>query len=479
MTSGTTDDVSVAIDRALVARGGLRAFAPLAWRIIEPRTPYTPGWHLDAIAEHLEAVSRGEIRRLIINVPPRHSKSSIVNVIWPCWDWIARPGRQWLSASHIASLAVRDTMQARRLLTSGWYQERWPLELAPDESLQSRFRNRKGGRRLVASVTGGTTGEGGDILVLDDPNSAADTLYSQAARERVANWWRGEMSTRLNDPRTGAVVLVQQRIHDGDLTGHLLSEGGWDHLMLPAEYESHRACSTSIGWTDPRTGEGELLWPERFGPDELAALKRTLGYAASGQLQQRPAPPDGGLLNPAWWRWYRTPSERPPIESCEEVVAAFDLAFKGGQESDATAGFLLGRQGSRVYAYHAWHGRWDFPRQLHEVRSVRARFPSCQAVLIEDAANAAALMSTLRGEVPGLIPVRARTSKEARAAAWSGYLEAGDLYLPEWEPWAHELVDECGRFPSGAHDDRVDAFGYAATRLLRGARTSDLALAVG
>lgn len=439
----------------------LRAFVPLAWGYADP-SAYVSSWHLDAIAQHLEAVSRGQIRDLLITMPPRHGKSSLVSVLWPAWEWCERPRTRFLTASYALQLSTRDALKSRRVIASPWYQRLWPkVALAGDENMKSRYSNTLGGYRLAVSVGSSVTGEGGDILVIDDPHHAIEA-QSEVGRESVREWWGSAWSTRGNDPRTVRRVVVQQRVHERDLAGLLLEQGGWVHLNLPAEYESARRCTTVIGWEDPRKVEGQLLSPERFGRAEVDRLKRELGsYAAAGQLQQRPAPAEGGLVKRAWWK--RKPRAEFP-RKFDEVLTTWDLAFKGGANNDATCGYAMGRAGGHVYILGCVHGRLDFPTQLREVEALARRWPG--AVLVEDAANGAALVASLHQRLPGLIAVRADRSKEARVSTWLPWLESGNIWLPDGEAWADDLVEEAAAFPRGANDDRVDAAGQGIIRLL-------------
>src|ERR1700688_880306 len=282
------------IDREMAMRS-LGEFVRQAWPIAEPSTPFVPGFHINAIIEHLEAVTRGEIRNLLINVPPRHMKSLLVSVFWPAWEWIRWPERRWLYSSYGAQLSIRDSVKCRRLIESPWYQHRWRdrFALTTDQNTKGRFDNDRSGYRLSTSVGGAATGEGGDRIVCDDPHNVQEA-ESDSVRKGTNDWFDVVMSTRVNDPKTAAKVVVMQRCHQQDLSGHLLEQGGWEHLCLPAEYESSRR-TTSIGWSDPRSTAGELLWPERFGPEEIESLKHSMGsYATAGQLQQRPSPAEGG-----------------------------------------------------------------------------------------------------------------------------------------------------------------------------------------
>ena len=199
------------IDCELATRS-LREFVCQAWPVVEPMTPFVPGWHIDAIVEHLEAVSRGQIRNLLINVPPRHMKSLLVSVFWPAWEWIRFPERRWLYSSYAASLSIRDSLKCRRLIESPWYQQLWGdrFALTSDQKTKGSFDNNRSGYRLATSMGGAATGEGGDRIVCDDPHNVQEA-ESDSVRKSTLDWWDVVMSTRVNDPRTAAKVVVMQR----------------------------------------------------------------------------------------------------------------------------------------------------------------------------------------------------------------------------------------------------------------------------
>jgi len=472
------------IDNELATRS-FREFVRLAWPVVEPSTPFVPGWHIDAIIEHLEAVTGGQIRNLLINVPPRHMKSLLVSVFWPAWEWIRWPERRWLYSSYGAQLSIRDSIKCRRLIESPWYQERWGdrFALTSDQNTKGRFDNDRSGYRLATSVGGAVTGEGGDRIVCDDPNNVNEA-ESDSVRKATNDWFDVVMSTRVNDPKTAAKVVVMQRCHQQDLSGHLLEQGGWDHLCLPAEYEGSRRV-TSIGWSDPRKDHGELLWPERFGITELNSLKRTLGsYAAAGQLQQRPSPAEGGMLKRHWFRyWQPKGANLPPvpvrmadgtIESYpahqvkwfDDVIQSWGCAFKDVATADYVVGQVWGRVGVSYVLIDQIRARMDCPATVKAVRQLSEKYPQALAKLIEDKANGSAVIQMLTHEIPGLIPVNPQGGKMARAAAVSPLIEAGNVYLlhPQYAPWVDDFIEECAAFPNGAHDDQVDAMTQALLR---------------
>jgi predicted phage terminase large subunit-like protein len=473
------------IDQERATRS-FREFVLQAWPVIEPSTPFVPGWHIDAIIEHLEAISYGHIRNLLINVPPRHMKSLLVSVLWPAWEWIRWPERRFLYSSYAAQLSIRDSVKCRRLIESPWYQERWGdrFALTGDQNTKGRFENSRSGYRLSTSVGGAATGEGGDRIVCDDPHNVQEA-ESDSVRKGTLDWWDIVMSTRVNDPRSAAKVVVMQRCHQLDLSGHLLEQGGWEHLCLPAEYEgSSRA--TSIGWSDPRTDHSELLWPERFGPAEIESLKRTLGsYAAAGQLQQRPSPAGGGIFKRHWFRYFQPRGMNlPPVVvslpdgtqvsiaaieapyKVAEQIQSWDCSFKDLQTSGYVVGQVWARAGSAYLLGDQVRARMDCPATVKAVRQLSDKWPGTIAKLIEDKANGSAVIQMLSHEIPGLLPVNPEGGKIARAAAVSPLIEAGNVYLPHplYAPWVNDFIEECAAFPNGAHDDQVDAMTQALLR---------------
>jgi predicted phage terminase large subunit-like protein len=473
------------IDRERATRS-LHEFVRQAWHVVEPFTPFVPGWHIDAICDHLEAISLGVIRNLLINVPPRHMKSLLVSVFWPAWEWTRWPERRWLYSSYSSYLSIRDSVRCRRLIESAWYQRLFShrFSLTTDQNTKSRFDNDRSGYRLSTSVGGSVTGEGGDRIVCDDPHNVAD-VASDAVRKTATDWWDMAMSTRVNDPKTSAMVIVMQRCHQRDLSGHLLEKGGFEHLCLPAEYEG-AGRATSSGFCDPRRQPGELLWPERFGPPEIAALKISLGsYAAAGQLQQRPSPAGGGIFKRHWFRFFQPRGANlPPVivrmpdgsvqlivaieapHQVDEQIQSWDCAFKDLDTSDYVVGQAWGRKGAFFLLGHQIRARMDCPATVSAIREMTQRWPYTGAKLIEDKANGSAVISMLQHEIPGILPVNPGGGKVARAQAISPLVEAGNVYLPhpDYAPWVNDFIEECVQFPNGAHDDQVDAMTQALLR---------------
>lgn len=467
------------------AENSLRELIRQGWDVVEPATPFVDGWHIGAVCEHLEAVSSGQIRNLIINVPPGHMKSLTVCVFWPAWDWIKHPHLRWLFASYSGDLSTRDNNRTSLLIKSTWYRSRWGDKYRVTKNNEHRIENDKTGFRIASSTGGLGTGERVHRAVNDDLLRANDA-HSEAMRNQAIEHLRA-MSTRGVNPATYGQVLIMQRLHELDPAGWLLADqpGMWDHLCLPAEYESKRSvvtvsgvkeivdtktCKTSIGWTDPRTQDGELLWPKQFPAAEVARLKKTLGsYGASGQLQQRPSPPEGGIFKRAWWKFYKVfPG------SFDEIIESWDMAFKGMADSDDVAGHIWGRKGADKYLLDRCFGKMTFTETLTSVRGLSYKWPTAHAKLVEDAANGPAVIDSLQHEISGLIAVPPAGGKEARAHAVSPEVEAGNVYLPDPSiaPWVHDFIEACALFPKGANDHDIDAMTQALLRFKTGGRWS-------
>lgn len=494
----------------------LRAFA---WPVVEPATSYVHGWHIDAIASHLEAVSAGEIRKLIVNIPPRTMKSTTVSVAWPTWEWMRPnepgakmgPHTRWLFASYAALLSTRDSLKCRRIIESRDYKRALvalhdgtglePWALTGDQNVKTKFENTCTGFRLATSVGAAATGEGGDRIVADDPLNAMEAA-SDATLESTDEWWSGAMSTRLNDPKSGAVVIVMQRLHERDTVGLELtrSPDEWVHLCLPMTYDKAHPYAwrnskvddrvkarlpVNLKHGDPRHDtDVELLIPDRMGAPEVSSIARRLGsYRASGQLQQLPSPAEGGIFKRAWWRYYVTqewsnahgrPENAviaPEPSEMDYWIQSWDMAFKDEQAASGEPDYVVGQtwasKGSYKYLVEQVRDHLDFPDTRRAVVREGERFPQAYLKLVEDKANGSAIIAELRGKVPGLLAVEPEGGKEARAHAVSWMVEAGDVFIPHplMKSWVDGYVNEHAAFPNAAHDDQVDGTTQALRRL--------------
>ena len=450
-----------------------KEFIRNSWQTIEPGRDFHDNWHIDAIAEHLQAVVEGDIKRLIINIPPRHMKSISVAVALPAWTWSKCPEKRFLFASYAGSLSIRDSVKCRRLIDSRWYKEYFgdSFELTTDQNQKQRFENNKTGYRIATSVDGALTGEGGDIIVIDDPHNVREA-ESSTVREGVLDWWDQAMQTRLNDPKTGAFIIIMQRVHENDLTGHILANENdeWDHLCLPARYEIGHPSPTKskLFFTDPRTKEGDLLWPERIDEKTLQNLEKSLGsYASAGQLQQSPMPKGGGILKAEWW----VPWEENYLPEIEYVLQSYDTAFSTKEKTSYSARTTWGafRHNGQVnlLVLEMWYDRVTYP-ELRRLAKEAYEDYEPDAVLIEKKASGQSLLQDLRISGIPVIEYMPDRDKEARAHASSALLEDGRIYFPYDKKWSKDLIDICAAFPAGDNDDIVDTCTQAWLRLRKG-----------
>lgn len=493
--AGTIRDIE-----ASVYERDLHLFLKAGWKYIDPN-PYIDNWHLEAIAEHLEAVKDGQIKRLIINQPPRTSKSSMMVAFDP-WVWAQKevsdtsgPGVQFLHASYAQNLSIRDSVKTRRLIESPWYQKYWGnrVGITTDQNTKTRFDNNQGGYRLATSVGGTLTGEGGSIIIIDDPHNAVEA-ESETVRTSTLEWFDNSLSTRLNNPRTGAIILVMQRLHEDDLTGHILSTDAgsdWVHLMLPMRYEPERAAMlypNAIGWFDPRTEDGELLASERYDEMSVARLERQLGpFGAAGQLQQRPEPKGGGILKRDYWKEW----EKENYPQVNFVVSSVDTAYTTKEENDFSAMTVWGifedeNEVLRVMLMNAWRDKLEFHELVEKIAATNKKF-KVDHMLIENKAAGVSVAQEIRRthgyEDWGIQLIDPKGQDKVARAYSVQHLFADELvYAPANFSWADMVITECASFPKGRHDDLVDtvtqALRYFRTTgmLMRGVeRTADLA----
>jgi predicted phage terminase large subunit-like protein len=468
-------------------RRDLREFVAAAWPQVEPK-PFKNNWHLDAICDHLAYVTFGDIRNLMINIPPRQTKSLVGSVIWPVWEWLLDPRVQFLFASYAQDLAIRDAVKSRRLIESAWFRERFSktFYLDPADNRKHRYVNNLGGHRISTSVGGKTTGEGGDKIVIDDPHNMAD-VYSDAKRHSALSWWDNSMRSRLNDPRTGQKVLIGQRSHDADLFGHILNteDERWEVLMLPMEYDPARHCVTFFNkgrghrtkkgsiFEDPRNIKGDLLNPNRFGMEEKKAESKAMSPRDySAQFNQDPTSGGGLILKKKWWQQWCFPQDHPqagkpmPYPEFFEIISVYDTAFEEDEEADFSARISAGLFewsdtgrdiDMKVHAMllERMNERYEFPDLKVEAVAHNVEM-SPDRTLIEKKASGHSLIQELRKAGISVWPVNPGTKdKVFRAHMVSQILKEGRLhYIPR--NWAYEVINQCATFPVGENDDLVD-----------------------
>lgn len=476
----------------LAARESLASFVRQGWHILEPGKQLVWNWHLDFYCSHLEAVHRGEIRRLLVNIPPGTAKSLTLCVFWPAWVWLHRPQWRAVFASYDRSLAIRDSLRCRDLVTSDWYREtfRPPWELRRDQNLKTKFGNTATGWREITSPGSAGTGLRANCVAVDDPHNIK-AHPTDAEFQDVAFWWFSRMSNRLDEPERDALIVSGQRSDERDLSGRVLRRGGYTHVCLPSEFNPRRRCTTPIG-EDPRTEEGELLFAARFPATVLEEERLNLGpsgYAA--QHDQDPTPTGGNLIKEEEVRHHfvrrsEPPREsvyiqggqvvhleqrrRPDLDTLDMILASWDFRFGRSQSSSSSwvVGQIWGVQGANVYLLDRHRGRWGFARSKEELLKADGDWP-LHGHLIEAKANGEAIEDDLRESVPGLILVNPKGDKIQRLEACSPWFRAGNVYLPHPAEcsWVGEVIAELVRFPRYTSDDHVDAL----TQLINWLRT--------
>jgi predicted phage terminase large subunit-like protein len=477
-------------------------FIKAAWPLVEPNA-FLTNWHIDAICEHLEAAADWQINRLLINIPPRHMKSLGANVFFPAWVWAQDPnpdkdpghcvqirknswrgpGVKFMHLSYDSSLASRDGVKCRRIIASPWYQRLWGhrVTLLADQNQKMRFENQSGGHRISTSEGGMITGEGADIIVFDDPHNVSDVGgASDLARDKTLRFWDEALPARLNDQHHGVFIVIAQRIHERDLSGHILAnELGWTHLCLPAVCEPNhpypirttvKRKATAELWADPRK-QGEPLWPDRYSVEALQRISKDQtmsSHVAAGQLQQRPTAREGGLFKRVW---FDNPVKHAPEEL--RLVRAWDFAasVNDSNDPDWTVGLLMGQDPvtELLYVIDVIRKRltpgerqtWVRSTAIFDGDEVRIRIP--QDPGSAGKFEAYQVVKLLQGYSVNVEPERG--SKERRADSFAAQCEHGFVKLVEG-PWNRAFIDELCAFPNGAHDDQVDAASAAFRALM-------------
>ncbi len=436
-------------------RSDFRVFVHKVFTTLSPGQTFVPSWHIDAIADQLERVRRGEVRRLIINMPPRSLKSIAGSVAFPAFILGHNPSRRIICVSYSGDLAKKHSNDFRAVIESAWYQTAFPatrIGRFKDSETEIEFTAR--GFRLATSVGGTLTGRGGDIIVIDDPLKPDDAL-SETKRSAANQWFTNTLLSRLDDKRTGAIVVVMQRVHVDDLTGFLLAQSKeWDVLSLPAIADADEVIPVWGGRTYHRAS-GEALSPEREPIDVLNALKLQIGGDAFfAQYQQMPTPPGGAMIKRKWVRRYSAP---PRPEDTLQILQSWDTAMKGGPANDWSVCTTWAQTyDGWMFLLDVWRDRVDYPTLKASVIALSEQWRP-MIVLVEEAGTAVGLIDELRYECLGLVGVKPERDKIARMAVASAKFEAGNVYLPEQAPWLADLEAELFAFPGSRHDDQCDS----------------------
>jgi predicted phage terminase large subunit-like protein len=469
-----------------LAQSDLMAFTRQSFDIIEPGQAFCDNWHLHVIADHLMAISRGDIKNLVINIPPGCMKSILTSVAWPAWEWVNNPMLRVMSASYGSDLAIRDASKTRDIVTSEWYQERWSdVKIKQGSDQKTKYELVTGGWRMATSVGGRATGEHPDRKIVDDPHNAKQA-ESEAERESALTWFDRTLSTR-GQSRGASTVVVMQRLHERDVTGHILADlSGYTHVCIPMEYDKVER-KTFLGSYDPRKTEGELLWPEMFNGDSVEELKQLLGsYGSAGQLQQRPSPAGGGIIKTDRFRLWPSSKAIPDLFF---VVQSYDTAFTERTSGDPTGCCVWGifeHEGRRnVLLLDCWNEHLGYPALKKRVMDDwQARYggekdnvmkPSRKPdiVLVEAKGSGQSLLQDLRlSNIPAVAYNPGKADKVSRAHMATPLLEADIFWVLESNKnkgrvrtWVQPFLDQLEQFPAGEHDEMVDCFTQATIYL--------------
>jgi predicted phage terminase large subunit-like protein len=476
-------------EAAIEAELGLRSFRHyygIAWTKVEPEDFIPDAWHSDAIADHLEAVYRGDIKKLLIAVPPGAGKSAISCVLWPTWIWTQDPRWRMAFGSYGYHIANRDAERCLKLFKSKWWQDRWGHRFELTKKQVSQIMNDQGGVRAVVSVSGQTLGIRANLVVADDPLNIQEAA-SEIARVSVHRWWIGGMKSR-GDINQREVVICQ-RLHDSDLIGHLMENiGGYEYLMLPAQYESGRKCITytvtgDVFFKDPRKEEGEYLFPEKFNEEYYAERKKdpTTASLADAMYRQDPVPEGGNIIKKKWFRYY---SESPEemYKKCPAIILSADTAVKSKTSASYTVIQIWGMNGPNVYLIDQFRARLSFTGILGAFNQMFQKWPRAGAKLIEDKASGPDVIDMFKDKISGLIPSEGNDDKEDRMHAITWLWEAGNVYVPgkppddaatdskpdfSHVPWMDEWYDEVVRYPASRYTDQAMAMSQALMYLAR------------
>lgn len=504
------DNVELWIDAAENEQD-LSLFLKNAWHSFDP-TKYMHNWHVDAIADHLMAVTDGSIKKLLINVPFRTTKTQLVSVAWPAWTWAQgqigpRSGAKvkFLCLSYASVLSMESSTTMRRLISSEWYQRRWGhrVRIDPKQDNKEKFDTTKFGSRISVGFDGGTMGRGGDIKIIDDPHKVKE-LESDDVREGTLKTYDEALSSRFTDPETSAEVTIMQRLHEGDLSGHILERHpDVVHLMLPMRFEPLRMCHTRIGWSDPRgldkdgevlegivekrgklivvpgspmdKADGTLLFPKRFTPEVVDSLEASLGpYATAGQLQQAPTPRGGGIIKSEWWKLWADdvfPDMRLSVVSVDTAHTADD---KNDEAGITGWGVWDDDQGlPQVILTDGWEGHLELHSLVMKVIEI-ARARKADYVVIEAKANGIDVANEVRRLMKNrewtVVLFDPKGDKQARLLSVQHFFSGKHVLDPTtgtrewvggnvWAPdraYAQMVIDRVAGFPKGRRKGIVD-----------------------
>ena len=450
-----------------ILRQDFNAFTEKVFYTVSPEYDYMHNWHIDLMTEYLLACQRKEIKRLIINIPPRHLKSISVAVAFPAWLLGHNPTEQIMCASYSTELSFKHSMDTRLVMESPWYQNLFQAtRLVTDQNTKRKFVTTKRGFRIATSVGSTATGEGGNFLIVDDPISAKQA-QSETIRESANTWFDQTFTSRLNDKRSGVIIIIMQRLHENDLTGYLLAKGGWEHLCLPLIAEKDQLLEK--GCVSHHRKEGELLHPERIGDNEIITIKQDVGaYGFAGQYQQNPAPTGGGELKKEWLCYYKKANDA----NMNKYIMV-DPANAKNKSNDYTAIVVMGaNEDGNLYVLDMIRDKLNVREREDTLFQLHSKYQP-QLVVYEKYG--------MQVDIDWIKKAMEDRNYRFRLEAVGGVLKKEDrirrlvwlfqeckIYLPEyifkasWEGKNVDVVDafvqrEYLTFPVGLHDDLLDA----------------------
>ncbi|SFN24900.1 phage uncharacterized protein (putative large terminase), C-terminal domain-containing protein [Nitrosospira briensis] len=449
---------ATSVEMDAVLRHDLYSFVERAFYELNPETQFVPAWHIHVIAAKLEACHRGEIRRLIVNLPPRHLKSHCISIAFVAWYLGHHPAGHVICASYGKDLAEKLARDCRAVMQSAWYRSAFGTRISHLRQAVDDFMTTQQGTRMATSVGGVLTGRGADLIIIDDPLKPDEAL-SDTARKTVNGWYDNSLLSRLNDKEKGCIIVTMQRLHQDDLVGHVLEQEGWEVLSLPAIAEEPQSFVINgvFGRREYRRAIGEVLHPER---ESLALLERIRGsigaYNFASQYQQSPVPLGGAIVKTRWLR-YCEPADWP--KRFGRVVQSWDTANKATEFSDYSVCTTWGVHEHRFYLLDVFRKRMEYPELKKAAKELRHHYPAAK-LLIEDKASGTQLIQELKREgIYSIEPVLppAGMDKIMRLYMHTTLFEEDKVILPKYAPWLAGYVHELTGFPGGKYDDQVDS----------------------
>ena len=456
MTDQTTntmvEDVSAQAALRAVLATDFASFIRYTFGVLRPGVEFRPNWHIDAMAYKLSQIASGEVKKLIITVPPRNLKSICASVALPAWFLGHHPSERVVAVSYSSELAKTHASDFRRVVTDPLYQAIFPrmrIQRETDKEIATTAR----GRRYATFIEGTLTGLGGNLIVIDDPIKLGDAS-SEIVRKRSIDWYRNTLVTRPDDKKAARIVVVMQRVHQEDLVGYLQEQGGFDILNLPAVAQTSSYFSTGSRSFHERRA-GETLHPEHESGEILVGIKRDMGSMQfSAQYQQTPVPAGGTFIKRTWLKTY--PPSAISLQHRDRMVISWDIALSEAQTGDSSAGVVLLSRGDTFYVLDVCKGQFPFGQLIEKILDMVRRYPN-SALVIEESPISIGLIQALKQNHINVVTVTPTKDKRSRVISQTDRFEGGSVLLPERAEWLDGFIGELLSFPGGRHDDQVDA----------------------